>query len=181
VTITNENSIANIDALLGELGIPPGLPASRGLKICQEPDDLVVAEVQEDGRQHLLIPLAADAWRLLRESAHAEGVMLRIVSAFRSIDRQAEIIRAKLARGLPMDRILAASAPPGYSEHHTGRAVDIGVSGSPPLEEAFEETEAFRWLTENGARFRYYMSYPRGNPYGYGYEPWHWCYRRDEE
>jgi len=180
VIIRNENNVTGIDALLGELGIPPELPASRGLQIYKEAGELVVAEVGEDGREHLLTPDASDAWRLLRESAHAEGIMLRIVSAFRSMDRQAEIIRAKLARGLPMHRILAASAPPGYSEHHTGRAVDIGVDGSPPLEEAFEQTEAFRWLTKNAARFRYHMSFPRGNPYGYDYEPWHWCHRRDE-
>lgn len=70
----------------------------------------------------------------------SDGVAVRIVSAFRSVDRQAEIVRDKLARGLSLEAILCVSAPPGYSEHHSGRAVDVTTEGMPPLEVEFEDS-----------------------------------------
>jgi len=53
------------------------------------------------------------------------------------------------------------NAAPGYSEHHTGRAIDIGASGEPPLTETFEHTAAFRWLARRGGEFGFRLSYPR--------------------
>jgi D-alanyl-D-alanine carboxypeptidase len=94
------------------------------------------------------------------------------------VQRQVDIIRGKLDNGLAIDTILRSSAPPGYSEHHTGRAIDINTPGCDPLEGVFEETAAFRWLTVHAPRFGFTMSYPRENPWGYIPEPWHWCYGR---
>jgi D-alanyl-D-alanine carboxypeptidase len=86
-------------------------------------------------------------------------------------------VRAKLARGQSLDEILRVSAPPGYSEHHSGRALDVTTDGARPLELEFEHTAAFQWLERNAGRFGFHMSYPRQNRYGYMYEPWHWCFR----
>ena len=69
------------------------------------------------------------------------------------------------------------NAAPGYSEHHTGCAVDIATPGSRPLTEEFEDSQAFRWLTDNAGKFGFSMSYPRNNPAGFIYEPWHWACR----
>ena len=113
----------------------------------------------------------------MKAAAQADGVAIRIVSAFRSIERQTEIVRGKLERGLSLDAILEVSAPPGYSEHHTGRAVDITTDGASALEIEFERTEAFRWLCSRAGEFGFSLSYPRDNPHGYAYEPWHWCHR----
>ena len=71
------------------------------------------------------------------------------------------------------------SAPPGCSEHHTGRAVDIGTPHCKVLDEEFEQTEAFDWLVRFAGKFGFRLSYPRGNSCGYAYEPWHWCFVRD--
>jgi D-alanyl-D-alanine carboxypeptidase len=101
------------------------------------------------------------------------------VSAFRGVERQTEIVRHKLARGLTPEEIFAVTAPPGYSEHHSGRAVDVTTDGAQPLEEEFEQTAAFRWLLEHAGEFSFYLSYPKGNSSGFVYEPWHWCYRAD--
>ena len=68
------------------------------------------------------------------------------------------------------------NAAPGYSEHHTGRAVDLTTPGTPPLLEAFERTAAFAWLERHAARFGFVMTYPRNNPLGVIYEPWHWTF-----
>ena len=65
-------------------------------------------------------------------------------------------------------------AAPGHSEHHTGRAVDIATPGSRPLTEEFEDTDAFRWLTSRAVEFGFSLTYPRDNPWGIAYEPWHW-------
>jgi D-alanyl-D-alanine carboxypeptidase len=136
----------------------------------------VVAETGVDGREHLLVPAAGKAWREMCSTAGADGVTLRIVSAFRSIERQADIIRRKLELGMSLEQILSVSAPPRYSEHHSGRAVNVTTEGCPPLEAEFEQTGAIQWLFAHAMQFGFVLSFPRGNRYGYAYEPWHWYF-----
>jgi D-alanyl-D-alanine carboxypeptidase len=73
------------------------------------------------------------------------------------------------------------SAPPGYSEHHTGYAIDIGDGSAPSsnLSPDFEKTAAYRWLEQNGAQFGFELSFPPNNPQGVSYEPWHWRFVGD--
>lgn len=167
----------NLSLLLASLGISDDLLAKKSLPFYADALELAVAESDADGRDYLLIPAAASAWRAMKHAAHQDGIVIELVSAFRNIERQADIIRTKLAKGVPIDTILTLSAPPGYSEHHTGRAVDINTPGCEATEEPFEHTDAFRWLVEHAARFRFSLSYPRGNSLGFIYEPWHWCYQ----
>lgn len=162
---------------IAALGISSELIAARGLRECGEATTLEVTEVGADGRDHLLVPSASEAWRRLKEAALVDGINLFIVSAFRSIDRQAEIVRRKLDAGVAVENILTVCAPPGFSEHHTGRAVDISTPGSHALEIEFAQTAAYDWLNRRAAEFGYYLSYPIGNPLGYQYEPWHWCFQ----
>jgi D-alanyl-D-alanine carboxypeptidase len=162
---------------LSELGISSELIAARDLREYEEAMSLEVAEVGTDGREHLLSPLATKAWRSLKAAALADGIDLFIVSAFRSIDWQAEIVRRKLEAGDMIESVLTLCAPPGFSEHHTGRAVDLSTPGSRPLEAEFDQTPAYTWLTTRAAEFDFYLSYPVGNPHGYQYEPWHWCFK----
>lgn len=164
--------------LLAALGITPAHLAGRALVAHAEASELVLAERNAAGREFLLTPATAAAWTAMKHAAAQDGLVLSLVSAFRSIERQAEIIRAKLAAGCRLDDILAASAPPGFSEHHTGRAIDIGTPESEALEESFEHTPAFAWLQRNAGAFDFALSYPRGNPEGFVYEPWHWCLRQ---
>src|SRR5690606_13486569 len=120
------------------------------------------------------------AWQLLREAAGRDGVALDAISGYRSHDYQLGIFERKLARGLALADILTVNAAPGFSEHHSGDALDIGAPDEPPAEESFEATPAFDWLSRHAAQFGYAMSYPRGNPHGIVYEPWHWRYLRAE-
>jgi zinc D-Ala-D-Ala carboxypeptidase len=165
---------------LDDLGISRELIAARGLRECEEATTLEVAEVDPAGREYLLIPIAASAWRKLKAAALTDGIELHIVSAFRSIERQAEIVRQKLENGLTIEDILSVSAPPGFSEHHTGRAIDISTPGSRAFEVELDQTQAYAWLVEHAARFGYSLSFPAGNPWGYQYEPWHWCFQGTE-
>jgi D-alanyl-D-alanine carboxypeptidase len=168
-------------ALLAGLGITPALLAGRALQAHEEAPELVLAERNAAGREFLLTPAAAAAWWKMRAAALADGQTLILLSAFRSVARQAEIIRAKRAAGQPIEAILRASAPPGFSEHHTGRAVDIGTPAHPELEASFEATPAFDWLCRHALRFGFTLSYPRGNAAGFMAEPWHWCFQGEAQ
>jgi D-alanyl-D-alanine carboxypeptidase len=123
-----------IQLIFAELGIAEQLPLVRSLVYWPEADNLVIAEVAASGRHFELTPSTAKAWKLLKQAAQAEGVELQIVSAFRSIAYQATIIRRKLEQGQDLASILKLLAPPGYSEHHSGCAIDIGCPEYPRLD-----------------------------------------------
>ena len=163
------------------LGVPRDYASASGLHHVREPQQLALIGGRDAlGYAQRLIPQAARAWAHMREAAAREGVELRAVSTFRSVEVQLAIVRAKLARGQTIDAILRVNAAPGYSEHHSGRAIDIGTSGYAPTEEEFERSPAFAWLKRNAAAYGFDLSYPRGNPHALAYEPWHWYWRGDD-
>jgi D-alanyl-D-alanine carboxypeptidase len=166
----------SLPQIWAELGIPADYATRRELSPQPEATELIRIVVTAEGRELLLTPPAATAWEKMLQAAATDGIALQVVSAFRSIAYQAEIIRAKLARGKTIEAILAVNAAPGYSEHHTGRALDLNTPGCTPLTEEFAETAAFRWLTGQAARFGFHMTFARGNSHGIAFEPWHWCW-----
>jgi len=131
------------------------------------------------GRDALLAPQAAIAWSRMVAAATTDGITLLLISAFRSVARQTEIVTRKRARGFSWDEILGSSAYPGFSEHHTGCAVDVASPKCPTLIEEFEHTPEFAWLTDNALQFGFRMSYPRDNPLGVIFEPWHWMWKSE--
>jgi LAS superfamily LD-carboxypeptidase LdcB len=128
------------------------------------------------GRRHWLQPAACRAWTRMLQAAHRDGVELELISSFRSFRDQCRILQRKRRQGLDWSLILRVSAAPGFSEHHTGCAVDIAVPGQPPLTEDFEQSPAFAWLSTHAGSHGFHLSYPRDNCWGYIYEPWHWRY-----
>jgi D-alanyl-D-alanine carboxypeptidase len=156
--------------------VPKDYGPARDLAPQREPRWLAFAGQDHAGRECWLAPEALRAWRRMAGAALADGVALVPVSGFRSADYQTRILAAKRARGLTMAEILAVNAAPGYSEHHTGRALDLTTPGCPPAEPEFEATAAFRWLAARAHEFGFRMSYPRGNPHGIVPEPWHWFF-----
>ncbi len=165
--------------LQDELGIPEHLLTECRLPPCAQPPlaDLEVVAIDFEGKPVLLRRTAARAWREMRAAAAAAGVDLEAYSGFRSYVHQQRMIHRRLEQGRALEEILTAVAIPGFSEHHTGRAIDICTDGVYALEEDFERTSAFGWLSANAEKFGFRLSYPRGNPLGIIYEPWHWCYR----
>ena len=124
-----------------------------------------------------LRPDAAAALTAMRQAAAADGIDLVVLSAFRSLQLQRRLFFGVMAERNQSPKTRAqVSAPPGFSEHSTGYAVDLGDGGAPAthLSPGFEATPAFRWLVNHGARFHFQMSFPRGNAQGVSYEPWHW-------
>lgn len=160
------------------LGVPADYGRRRGLTVVREPAQLLAIGRDVHAREQWLTPPAARAWRRMREQAARDGMELQVVSAFRSAEYQLGILQRKLQRGLAMDAILQVSAAPGFSEHHSGRALDLTTPGYAALEEEFEQSPAFAWLQRHAATFGFSLSYPRGNPHQISYEPWHWCWRR---
>lgn len=165
-------------AIHRELGIRADYGAARGLAWQREARVLVsIGPAADDGRAVRLAPGAARAWKRMQTTARADGIEILPLSGFRSIARQIEIVRGKLAAGQSIDQILALVAAPGYSEHHTGRALDVGSPANLKLETSFARTREFRWLKRRAHEFGFHLSYPRKNPHGIQYEPWHWCWR----
>lgn len=157
-----------------ELGIPSGYAASGNLPEYREADELIDIGPNLVGRMQRLTPQAAAKWQHMVEAAASDGVRLLVVSGFRGYEYQAALIRNKLNNGQSIEEILKVSAAPGYSQHHSGNAIDIATPGSRPLSEEFEYSEAFLWLNENAKNNGFSMTYPRDNAFGMIYEPWHW-------
>ena len=160
------------------LGVPRDYASVHRLRVVREPRELACIGLDVHGRHQWMTPVAARAWGRMREAAARDHIELQIVSAFRSAAYQLGIIERKLERGQSIEEILQVSAAPGYSEHHSGRVVDITTPGHAALEEAFEHSPAFAWLQDNASRYGFSLSYPRDNRHGIAYEPWHWCWRR---
>lgn len=176
MSITNDSARA-LQIIHQELGIPSGYSSTCGMSVHVECANLVDTEIDVFGRQPQLDAEAFAAWQAMQSAALQDGIELQIVSAYRSYDYQKQLFMRKLARGDSLNTILQVNAAPGYSEHHSGRALDIGCAGYPYLEEEFEDSPAFRWLQEHAAAFKFQMSFPKDNTSGIQYEPWHWCYR----
>ncbi len=126
---------------------------------------------------HALHRDAAAALVAMQRAAAGDGVNLAVLSAFRPTAVQKDLFfDVKSERNQSALQRSRVSAPPGFSEHSTGYAVDLGDGRAPQanLSESFAGTAAFRWLEANAARYHFILSFPANNPQGVNYEPWHW-------
>jgi zinc D-Ala-D-Ala carboxypeptidase len=127
---------------------------------------------------------ALPKFQAMTAAAKAAGVKFSTISAFRSIADQEKIFfEIKAQRKQAPGKRAEVSAPPRYSEHHTGYAVDLGDANNSALDlkPEFDTTAAFKWLEANAARYSFEMSFPKGNLQGVSYEPWHWRYVGDSD
>lgn len=145
-----------------------------GLVLVAEPCSLMFAGRDRYARPLWLTARTAHTWQRMQAAARRDEIALEAISGYRSHDYQLGIFRRKLARGQTVAEILAVNAAPGFSEHHSGRALDLGTPGEPAAEQSFEKTSAFTWLEKHASDFGFVMSYPRDNQHGIVYEPWHW-------
>lgn len=160
-----------------DLGISLDEQFKRNLILFHEEQNCVDAGLdyyQRPAKIHLdaLLP-----WQNLVNAALLDKIELYICSAFRSYVYQSGLIQRKLEKGQKINEVIKTLAPPGFSEHHTGMAIDVITTGMQGVDQSFELTDAFKWLQKYAQDFNFFMSYPRDNPYGYIYEPWHWCYK----
>lgn len=141
-----------------------------------EAEESDLQNVTPDGRIRLRTA-AAEKFLEMQQAARAQGILLVPLSGYRTIEQQESLFFdiAKQRGQVPSTRA-EVSAPPGYSEHHTGYTIDIGDGRVPAtnLSTKFANTDAFAWLQDNAARYGFELSFPEDNPQGINYEPWHW-------
>jgi len=96
----------------------------------------------------------ARAFTTMRDAAAEAGVYLQPWSGFRSNEKQSALYEEwKAGVGNP-------AAKPGYSNHQSGRAIDINLLGVPK--------ETFAWLKKHASRYGFRRTVAS--------EPWHWEY-----
>ena len=106
----------------------------------------------------------AVAWKEIRDAAAKDGVKLIPSSGWRSFEEQKALWTE---RSDPDVRaIKGPAAKPGYSNHQSGRAVDIrGCPGVKQLSDG-HSTPVYDWLKTNAKRFGFQRTVT--------VEAWHW-------
>ncbi|MGF1521142.1 MAG: D-alanyl-D-alanine carboxypeptidase family protein [Leptolyngbyaceae cyanobacterium] len=162
---------------------PPSIKTILGHRAYEEAPESELVSLAYNGSIQLQ-PAAAEKFETMMAAAKAQGIYLSPISGFRSIEDQNYLFFE-----VKEDRVQGAatraevSAPPGYSEHHTGYAIDIGDANYPDtdLQIRFEETPAFQWLEQNAPAYSFELSFPEGNAQNIQYEPWHWRFVGDSD
>lgn len=148
------------------------------LEFSKEPplSDLEIVEIDYEGKPFILAKTTAKAWSEMKRSAEKELVRIDPLSGFRSYLYQKQLIARQIKMGNSLEVVLTQIAIPGFSEHHTGRAIDICTDGKYIFTQEFENTKAYEWLSRNAEKFGFRLSYPRDNQMGIVFEPWHWYF-----
>ena len=119
----------------------------------------------------------SEAWPYLKtllDTAKSQGVTLYVKSGYRSFAEQ-KSLKSTYSVVYGAGTANSFSAEQGYSEHQLGTTIDFISTRTNGSLAAFDTTEAYTWLTNNGHKYGFTLSYPKGNKY-YVYEPWHWRY-----
>ncbi|MEG2727108.1 MAG: M15 family metallopeptidase [Bacilli bacterium] len=116
---------------------------------------------------------AYEAFKQLMIASREEGIYIYNNSAYRSYDEQEAIYR-RYVYNSGESYALDIAAKPGYSEHQTGLAFDVGVKKEYD-KYPFDSTKEYSWLKDNLYKYGFILRYPLGkeNITGYNYEPWH--------
>ena len=153
----------------------------------QDSEDLSLVASYVEGenfRDERLHQDAAIALHQMIASARVNGVWLVPASGFRDLSQQHDLFeRQTILKGTP-EAAARVSAPPGYSEHHTGYAIDLAdgsLSQNNDISPTFAQSPAYAWLSENAKTFGFELSFPKNNKQGIAFEPWHWRYIGTQE
>lgn len=141
------------------------------------PSDLVEPNVTTRGTQYLRAE-AAKATQTMFAAAAKEGILLRVDSAYRSYDRQVSVYSSEVsAYGQAVAD--SESARPGFSEHQTGLAADLGAAnGKCSITDCFADTSEGKWLADNAYKYGFLLRYTDDKTpiTGYRGEAWHYRY-----
>ncbi|WP_033541730.1 M15 family metallopeptidase [Planococcus sp. CAU13] len=124
-------------------------------------------------------PEAKSSFEAMRADALKVDLDLIAFSTFRDFDRQKQLYEGYVAKD-GQQKADRYSARPGFSEHQTGLAFDIGESSKEEhwAAASFGDTEAGKWVAENAHRYGFILRYPEGKEKltGYMHESWHFRY-----
>ncbi len=140
------------------------------------PENLIYVDDWEYGYWNLIRADVYEEFKKMSKAAKKDNVTLFIASPYRSYNEQKVIYNSYVAN----DSVKNAdtySARPGFSEHHTGLAMDLIPEFGLDLD-TFENSDGFKWMQENGYKYGFILRYPKDKEYitGYIYEPWHYRY-----
>lgn len=144
------------------------------------PNDLTVPYVRfsvaDDMARNMRLE-AANALENMFNDAERDGMILYGISGYRSYDYQVEVYNNSVATQ-GQDYTDKYVAIPGTSEHQTGLVMDVASEGYFSIDTNFEESDEFKWLSENMSNYGFIIRYPKGKEdiTGYNYEPWHLRY-----
>ena len=118
---------------------------------------------------------AYSAYQEMQNDMQKEKLNIRIISAYRSFTYQENLYNNYL-KSDSKEKVDTYSARPGYSEHHTGLAID--VDNAKFDFNKFYLTNEFVWMQDNAYKYGFILRYPKDkeNITGYAYEPWHYRY-----
>ncbi|MCG6931942.1 MAG: M15 family metallopeptidase [Desulfofustis sp.] len=128
-------------------------------------------EYAYDGSEIYILAEALEPFVEMAARAHQDGVELLAESAYRSVHYQARIFKKRMKEGYRYEDIVRYVAPPGYSQHMLGTAIDFY-----PSNWEFAESEQYRWLQEHAGEFGFEETFSRHNRYNISWESWHWNY-----
>ena len=111
----------------------------------------------------------------MKNDMEKENLYIRIISAYRSYDYQ-ESLYANYLKSNSQNIVDTYSARAGYSEHHTGLAIDI--DNTKLNYNKFYLTKEYLWMQDNAYKYGFILRYPKDkdNITGYSFEPWHYRY-----
>jgi len=126
-----------------------------------------------------LLPVALDALDALANDFYAEtgSREIIVVSGYRDVASQQSIYDSRVAsQGEDMAKLYVAT--PGYSEHHTGLAIDMSFYTTEGKSVPVEEHEFGYWIHENCGKYGFILRYPddKVDITKIGYESWHYRY-----
>ena len=117
--------------------------------------------------------IAYDAFKKMSKAASSEGLDIVINSAYRSYQDQVELeeLYLKTYGQAYVDKYVAK---PGYSEHQTGLAFDIGSRSV----NVFSNSKEYEWMLNNSYKYGFILRFPKKYEFitGFRSEPWHFRY-----
>jgi len=128
------------------------------------------------GDEKLVSSAMSDALVALVHAAFEQGVHLNLQSGYRSYSFQTTLYNGyvRTQGQASADR---QSARPGYSEHQTGLAADLGGTSKPScnVAQCFADTVEGKWLAEHAYEYGFLIRYTsdKESITGYEFEPWH--------
>lgn len=140
------------------------------------PEDLTNISLSYAYDGHSAIKEVTDAYIDMAYQAKQEGITLLVNSSYRDYQKQADIYKEfYISHGKSYADNYAARE--GHSEHQTGLCLDIFTTGVSTTDN-FDESDAFKWLSENSYKYGFILRYPEGKEYitGFNYESWHYRY-----
>ena len=140
-----------------------------------------------DGAGYYLDSRAVEDFFAMEQAAQDAGLQLKVISGFRSADRQQQLyeqeVQDLLGQGLDQaaaeEQAQQVEQKAYESDHNTGLAVDLVPQYSQTKNaDTIIQTPEYQWLSEHAAEYGFILRYPQNKQdiTGVEFKPWHWRY-----